>query len=92
MLLSPTVQDNYLYDGFPVNAASLDAMVDAASEDAKDDMGFRALCDRLDTPILVDQVVKEAVAAQTKGLINGALTPEEAAAKVAESTALYRVE
>ena len=92
MLLSRTVQDSYLYDGFPVNGGSLDAMVEQAAENAEDDMGFRALCDRLDAPILSDQVVKEAVERQLRGLSDGSLTPEQAAANVMEKTRIYLAE
>ena len=93
LLVSTTVQDNYLYDGFPVNGDSLDKLVNKATEETgQDDMGFRALCDALDTPILSDQVVRDAAAAQAKALSDGTITPEQAAAQVVESTELYRAE
>lgn len=89
LLLSPAVQDNYLYDGFPVNGGSLDKLVADVLKDGGDDMGFRALCGGLKTPILVDQVVREAVMSQTAGLLDGTLTPAEAAANVEEKTQIY---
>lgn len=93
MLVSATVQDNYLYDGFPVNGTSLDKMVnEVMDETAGGDMGFRALCDKLDTPILIDQVVREAVEAQAKALAEGNVTPEQAAANVVDKTKIYLAE
>lgn len=53
-------------------------------------MGLNAMFDRLDTPVLVDQVVKEAVQSQLRGLLDGSLTPEAAASAVTESTKLDR--
>ena len=55
-------------------------------------MGFRALCDRLDAPILSDQVVKEAVERQLRGLSDGSLTSEQAAANMMEKTRIYLAE
>lgn len=98
MMLSPEVQDDYVFDGFPVNAASLEKLVKGALKDnyfgAPDgeDMGFLALCQRLDTPLLVDQVVKDAVTGQAMELLAGAVTPEQAAANVAEGLKLYLAE
>lgn len=96
MMLSPTVQDSYLSDGFPVNGSSLEKLVQETltSEDGtvESDMGFLDLCGTLDTPILTDQVVKEAVLDQISGLLNGSLTPEDAAAAVVEKVSLYLAE
>lgn len=107
MLLSPTVQDNYLYDGYPVNSASLDKLVEdtlngsdgmsfggnaggaEGSTGEKNDMGFAEICGKLDTPLLSDQVIKDAVEAQSKGLMDGSVTPADAAAKVVEKTRIY---
>lgn len=96
MLLSPTVQDSYLSDGFPVNGSSLEKLVQETltSEDGtvESDMGFLDLCGTLDTPILTDQVVKETVLDQISGLLSGSLTPEDAAAAVVEKVSLYLAE
>lgn len=96
MLLSPTVQDSYLSDGFPVNGSSLEKLVQETltSNDGtvESDMGFLDLCGTLDTPILTDQVVKEAVLDQISGLLNGSLTPEDAATAVVEKVSLYLAE
>ena len=92
LLLSAEVQDVYLYDGFPVNSQSLDKMVENAVRVRGSDMGLKAMFDRMDTPILVDQVVKEAVQSQLRGLLDGSLTPEAAASAVMESTKLYLME
>lgn len=96
MMLSPTVQDSYLFDGFPVNGSSLEKLVQETltSEDGSvvSDMGFLDLCGTLDTPILTDQVVKEAVLDQIPGLLSGSLTPEDAAAAVVEKVSLYLAE
>lgn len=92
LLLSAEVQDVYLYDGFPVNSRSLDKMVENAVRVRGRDMGLKAMFDRMDTPILVDQVVKEAVQSQLRGLLDGSLTPEAAASAVMESTKLYLME
>lgn len=96
MMLSPTVQDSYLSDGFPVNGSSLEKLVreTLTSEDGtvESDMGFLDLCGTLDTPILTDQVVKEAVLDQISGLLSGSLTPEDAAAAVVEKVSLYLAE
>ena len=93
LLLSPAVQDHYLYDGFPVNGGSLDRLVgEIVEETGGDDMGFRALCGKLDAPILADQVVRDAVEAQAKALTDGTVTPEQAAANVVDKTKLYLAE
>lgn len=92
LLLSAEVQDVYLYDGFPVNGRSLDKMVENAVRVRGSDMGLNAMFDRLDTPILVDQVVKEAVQSQLRGLLDGSLTPEAVASAVTERTKLYLME
>ena len=96
MMLSPTVQDSYLSDGFPVNGSSLEKLVreTLTSNDGtlESDMGFLDLCGALDTPILTDQVVKDAVLDQVPGLLSGSLTPEDAAAAVVEKVSLYLAE
>lgn len=90
MLLSSTVQDNYLYDGYPVNAGSLEKLVkDSLGGTTENDMGFLSMCGQLDTPLLSDQVIKDAVQEQMKDLMSGAVTPEQAAANVVENTKLY---
>ena len=91
LLLSPTVQDSYVFDGYPVNGASLDKLTKELLE-GRDDMGFAALCRTLNTPILVDEVLRDAVSSQGKDLLAGTVTPEQAAANVAEKTALYLAE
>ena len=88
MLLSATVQDNYLYDGFPVNSSSLEKIVNEAA-DGGGDMGFLALCRGLDTPRVQDQVVRDAVSAQASGLADGSLDAAQAAANVVENTKIY---
>ena len=50
------------------------------------------LCGALDTPILTDQVVKDAVLDQVPGLLSGSLTPEDAAAAVVKKVSLYLAE
>lgn len=92
LLLSVEVQDVYLYDGFPVNSRSLDKMVGNVVRIRENDMGLRAIFERLDTPILVDQVIREAVQSQLRGLLDGSLTPEVAASAVIENTKLYLME
>lgn len=93
MLLSPTVQDKYLYDGFAVNGGSLEKMVKAVTTETRTgDMGFLDLCKGLSTPILIDQVVKDAVAGQVAGLLDGSVTPRQAAAEVVEKTKIYLAE
>lgn len=94
MLLSQTVQDEYLYDGLPVNGKSLDKMIQKTMDEREltSDYGLRALCAKVNDPVLLDQVILEAARAQAKALIDGTITPEEAAAKVVESTELYRAE
>ena len=93
MLLSRTVQDNYLFDGLPVNADSLEALVadvaDNGDGTSLDDMGFLALCGRLDVPLIQDQVVRDAVSAQAAGLADGSLDAAQAAANVVEKTRIY---
>ncbi|MCL2299822.1 MAG: ABC transporter substrate-binding protein [Firmicutes bacterium] len=96
MLLSSEVQDSNLFDGLPVNRASLQSTLDSLKEMyfersgvALDDMGFLALCDSLTTPLFTDETVKAAVAARMKSLLDGSMTPEEAAAKIVADTKLY---
>ncbi|MCI8969811.1 MAG: extracellular solute-binding protein, partial [Lachnospiraceae bacterium] len=89
LLLSQTVQDVYLYDGFPVNSRSLDKLVDNAVKNKENSTKFREMCGQLNTPIFVDQVVREAVQSQMKGLLDGTLTAESAAAAVMEKIELY---
>ena len=94
MLLSQTVQDEYLYDGLPVNGKSLDKMIQKTVDEREltGDYGLRALCASVNDPVLLDQVILEAARAQAKALADGTITPEDAAAKVVESTELYRAE
>lgn len=94
MLLSQAVQDMYLYDGFPVNGLSLQKMIKETLEadESLSDMGFVEISGKLNKPVFADQVVKEAVQAQIKNLLSGASTPEQAAAKIVESTRLYLAE
>jgi len=94
VLLSQAVQDKYLYDGFPVNGNSLEKMTKETLEaDEKlSDMGFVEISGKLNKPVFADQVVKEAVQAQIKALLSDAVTPEQAAAKIVESTRLYLAE
>ncbi len=47
------------------------------------------MCGQLNAPIFVDQVVREAVQSQMKGLLDGTLTAESAAAAVMEKIELY---
>ena len=89
LLLSQTVQDVYLYDGFPVNSQSLDKLVDNAIKNKENSTKFREMCGQLNTPIFVDQVVREAVQSQMKGLLDETLTAESAAAAVMEKIELY---
>lgn len=89
LLLSQTVQDVYLYDGFPVNSRSLDKLVENAIKNKENSTKFREMCGQLNTPIFVDQVVREAVQSQMKGLLDGTLTAESAAAAVMEKIELY---
>ncbi len=89
LLLSQTVQDVYLYDGFPVNSRSLDKLVENAIKNKENSTKFLEMCGQLNTPIFVDQVVREAVQSQMKGLLDGTLTAESAAAAVMEKIELY---
>ena len=57
--------------------------------DGTDDMGFLSLCGSLSQPLLTDQVVTDVVLDQTRALLEGRLTPEEAAAQVVEKTQIY---
>lgn len=93
-LLSGAVQNMYLYDGFPVNGKALEKMIQETLNRGGElsDMGFLKLCGELKNPVIADQVVKDAVQAQIKDLLSGAVTPEQAAARVVESTKLYLTE
>ena len=88
-LLSPAVQDLNLYDGFPVNSGSLERLAEKAMEEEEERADFLSMCSGLDTPIFTDQVIKEAVQRQTAELVNGTVSPEEAAGRVAEEVGLY---
>lgn len=91
LMLTETVQGKYLYDGFPVNGQSLDKLMVSALDGAAD-AGFAALCRTLKTPVVVDQVVKDAVSQELKGLLDGTVTPQQAAENVVKNTELYRTE
>lgn len=95
LLLSQSVQDKYLYDGFPVNKRSLKTMLDEQMEfdnEILDDMGFIELCDKLDSPIFINEIIKSAVQSQVNDLLEGKVTPEQAAKNVVDSTWLYLAE
>jgi ABC-type glycerol-3-phosphate transport system substrate-binding protein len=94
LLLSSEVQDGNLFDGFPVNRASLQGTLDKLKKNGGklDDTGFLALCDSLTTPLFTDETVKAAVTAQMKSLLDGSMTPEQAAAKIVADTRLYLAE
>ncbi|MCL2509098.1 MAG: ABC transporter substrate-binding protein [Oscillospiraceae bacterium] len=99
-LVGPDVQDNFMADAFPVNRASWGTMIDQLNERFTramgqaefDDMDFPALCETLDTPLFVDQYVKNAVSSHAKDIVNGTLTPEAAAAKIVAGTRIYLAE
>jgi len=99
LLLSSEVQDSNLFDGLPVNRASLQSTLDNLKSMTRDmrgtelsDMGFLALCDGLSTPLFADETVKAAVAARMKSLLDGSMTPEQAAAQIVADTKLYLAE
>lgn len=92
LLLSQTVQDIYLYDGFPVNSQSLNKIITDTMKNQKNDIGLWTICNQLETPILVDQVIKEAVQSQVHALLDGTITPENAASAIIEKTKLYLME
>ena len=99
LLLSAEVQDSNLFDGLPVNKASLQKTLDDLKGMTFDvrgteinDMGFIALCDSLEIPLFTDETVKAAVAARMKSLLDGSATPEEAAAQIVADTKLYLAE
>jgi len=98
-LLSAEVQGSLLSGAFPVNRASLRTTLNDIQEITRTvmgetigDMGFVELCETLAVPVLIDQRVKEAVAAQCQALLEGTVTPEEAAAKVVAEMRLYLAE
>ena len=99
LLLSSEVQDSNLFDGLPVNRASLQGTLDNLKSMTKDvrgteigDMDFIALCDGLTAPLFTDETVKAAVAARVKSLLDGSMSPEEAAAQIVVDTKLYLAE
>jgi hypothetical protein len=99
ILFSAAVQDNYLYDAFPVNRGSLRKMLGDMKELMRtmgnmdfNDMGFVELCEGLTIPVLADERVKSAAAAQAQALLDGTVSPEEAAARVVADTRLYLAE
>ncbi|MCL2494702.1 MAG: hypothetical protein FWE98_03490 [Oscillospiraceae bacterium] len=98
-LVGAAVQENFLADAFPVNRAAWGIMAEQLEErfsmlgsEDFNDMGFPALCESLDTPLFVDQYVKSAVQARAKSIVDGSMTPEEAAAKIVADTRLYLAE
>ena len=98
-LVGSAVQDNFMSDAFPVNRASWAAMKEQLEERFNmtgggefNDMNFLQLCESLDTPLFTDQYVKNAVSAQAKNVVNGTMTPEDAAAKIVADTRLYLAE
>lgn len=93
-LLSSEVQSKYLYDGYPVNASAMDIMIEEnlLGEEPVSDMGFAELCKELASPVFVDDVIKNAVTDQISALLDGTITPEEAAQNVADKTRIYLAE
>ena len=94
-LLSPIVQDNYLMDGFPVNGESLEAMLRERlvwDNEELCDMGFLRLSHNLTTPVFVDEVIRAAVQNQARPLMEGSVTPQQAAARVVQETWIYLAE
>lgn len=89
LLLSQTVQNIYLYDGLPVNSQSLNKIIEDTIKDKESSAKFREMCDQLNTPIFVDQVVREATQSQMKGLLDGSLTAESATSAVKKKIELY---
>ena len=89
LLFSQSVQDVYVYDGFPVNSRSLDTMMVDVMNGQEEGKEFRDICNKLDTPIFVDQVVKEAVQSQLNELLDGMITLEDAVSAVIDKTKLY---
>ena len=61
-------------------------LIENAIENKENSTKFREMCGKLNTPIFVDQVVREAVQSQMKGLLDGTLTAESA---VMEKIELY---
>lgn len=90
-LLSGGVQDVSLADGLPVNQVSMNKMMAQNMEDSnlKRDLGLSALCGRLDTPILTDQVIRDTLEDQLRKMANGKLTPEQAAADLVDRVQIY---
>jgi len=93
-LMSSEVQSKYLYDGYPVNTGAMDAMIEENLGGNKpiSDMEFVELCKKLTTPVFVDDVVKSAVTEQISGLLDGSVTPAEAAQNVVDKTRIYLAE
>lgn len=89
LLLSQTVQNIYLYDGLPVNSQSLNKIIEDTIKDKESSAKFREMCGQLNTPIFVDQVVREATQSQMKGLLDGSLTAESATSAVKKKIELY---
>ncbi len=89
LALSRTVQDAYLYDGFPVNKLSLEAVIKEYMEENTTDMGFINICEQLETAVVVDAVIREAVKTQIPALLAEEITPDEAAKKIVDETRLY---
>lgn len=92
LLLSQTVQDTYLYDGFPINSQSFDKMIESAEKIQTNKTLFSDICQQLNTPIFVNQTIKEAVQSQIEKLLDGTITPQEAAFAAVEKTKLYLTE
>ena len=83
------MQNIYLYDGLPVNSQSLNKIIEDTIKDKESSAKFREMCDQLNTPIFVDQVVREATQSQMKGLLDGSLTAESATSAVKKKIELY---
>ena len=95
LLLSDSVQGQYLYDGFPVSETAMEKLLDSQLKDediSVSDMGFAELCKTLTVPVITDEIIKAAVKEQMTALQDGSISPQQAAAAVVENTRLYLAE
>lgn len=92
-----SIQSVYLGSGFPVNSDALKEVVDEKLSDESASLypmgqSFYDLCMSVDTPILLDATVRAAVASQAKAVLDGTITPEQAAQKVNDTVKIYLAE
>lgn len=97
VLFGESVQSAYVGTGLPVNKTALQNIVTSMLSDENgnvNNMGneFLSICNKLDTPITQDLVIRNAVMAQSNNILNGSISPNNAAKTISDDVKLYLAE